>query len=388
VSFEHPRFRIYPQHVDYYRMRMQFRPYVMAIHEPNYRSPSVNTDQMGLRVQYGPNGVVLEWDCLKRQATSCRLLLGNSSAFCVDASSDKSTLSHFLNMKLSGPTSSPAGLVLNLGVRGATSAQELLLFHFLKRFLPPVDDVVLFTGIILPTMVYDDTLVFYPEWGGVISEEYFRASLLEQQRALLPPPNLPAFRNMLARLAEKLQTSAVNGFVKLAADFYFGRLGQPGRLPTFAAAPKVAVPQQRDAKAVAQRYACLLDQLRNDLDTWRLLSAAGGFKVHYVLQPALGWTAKKLSDIEERLFRLDIERNREISLYATPAFHKQLSSDVGALCADSGIDFHDANAWLGEETYAGQDLFADLCHLNDDGNRHIATLVGDRLRWKFCPTPG
>src|ERR1700760_631269 len=95
--FEHPRFRIHPQHADYYRMAMVFRPFVMAVHEPGFRSDAVNTDEFGLRVQHHLDGTRVEWPRLRDRVDRCSVLVGNSSAFSNDASSDRATLAYRLN---------------------------------------------------------------------------------------------------------------------------------------------------------------------------------------------------------------------------------------------------------------------------------------------------
>ena len=107
----------------------------MYINEPNYRSKAVNTDQMGFRLQYLNGEEPMEWSALRAEFQECDVLVGNSTVFGVDAPSDKATISHHLNSSFKDPRGTP---VINLGVRGATSQQEVVMFQAMRRFMPPV----------------------------------------------------------------------------------------------------------------------------------------------------------------------------------------------------------------------------------------------------------
>ena len=86
-----------PQMKDYDNLKVKPLPYIMFLHQPNYSSASVNTDNHGLRISTDPEGVPLSINTLKER--SCNLLVGGATAFGVGATSDKNTISGHLSTK-------------------------------------------------------------------------------------------------------------------------------------------------------------------------------------------------------------------------------------------------------------------------------------------------
>ncbi|HLB41659.1 MAG TPA: hypothetical protein VJN02_02200 [Gammaproteobacteria bacterium] len=111
------RYRIVPQMKLYDNIPMVLMPYVTAISKPNFISNIVNTDQYGYRLSTGENGTVSSetWWNLQNKG----VVLGGSFVFGVGSSSDKTTLTSYLN-KYSKKN------FLNLGIRAGNSTQEFI----------------------------------------------------------------------------------------------------------------------------------------------------------------------------------------------------------------------------------------------------------------------
>jgi len=348
----HPRLKLFPHHADYVNLPAMFRPFVMAVHQPLYRSAPVNTDKFGLREQYGPDGAFMDLERLRERWPACNVIVGGSTVFGVDATSDRLTIAHRLH--------EPDCPCVNLGVRGATSQQELVLFLQLKHRLPPVRNVVLLTGVNNCSLAALEGALFFPEYGGVFSEEYHLNSLLSQH-AGRRHPGLFAAKLRLVQWLERLHRYPP---VAWLLDCWARAEVSPPVVETF-----------------PERLERLHQFLQNDLATWRALAVALGCRVHFVLQPALRWTRKPFSPEEEICFQADCERIASLSRYASGDFHKQYRARIASMCAAVGLPFYDANDWLNAAQLDGQTLFTDVCHLTDAGNAFVADSLRNQLNW-------
>ncbi|NJK91167.1 MAG: hypothetical protein HC904_04620 [Blastochloris sp.] len=349
----HPRLKHYPWHSDYVKMASEFRPYVMFAHEANYRSTSVNTDDFGLREQFDFKGEVVNWRNLGREPHT--ILLGGSSVFGVDASSDVQTLSAHLQKHQKS--------VLNWGVRGASNQQELLHFLFLKRFVPRIQHVVLLTGVNLCSLASLKNIVMYPDYGAIFSQQVHFSKLLEDYRRKSRDPSFELRRFLVDQVAPMLEKNRLLGS---AVHFFLNprRVAQPRPLMDF-----------------QYKIDLQLELLENDLDTWRCLSKEMGFKLHFVLQPAIRWTLKPLTFVEKQCFEADLKIHPSTLDYANSKFYEWYCRRLGGLCARRGIDFHDSNQWLNVPELSDKAIFTDVCHLTDEGNKEIAVQMQKRLKW-------
>ena len=346
---QHPRLRYYPHHADYLGLEPEFRPFAMFTDQPNYRSPSVNTDAFGLREQYDMADDPIDFETLRSSVSQCNVILGGSTVFGVDATSDRTTVSHFLNQ--------PDRPCLNLGVRGATGQQELILFLLFKKYLPPVKNVVLFTGVNNCALAARPGTRVYRGFGGVFYE------------GVLPSPGrqqelMGVARYRLIRFVDRAYTSS--RFVRKGLNLALGRGQQAalGQRATF-----------------EEKFEETMRLVENDLETWGQLQSASGCKVHFVLQPALGWTARPQTRVESECFDADLELFPDTRLFASREFYLQYRDRLAQACRLHGIDFHDANEWIDSPSFAREEIFTDVCHLTDAGNRIVADLIRQRLCW-------
>ena len=346
---QHPRLRYYPHHADYLGLEPEFRPFVMFTDRSDYRTASVNTDKFGLREQYDILGDFIRLEALRSSHRQCNVLLGGSTVFGVDATSDRTTISHFLNRE-----GTPC---INLGVRGATGQQELIIFLLLKQFLPKVLNVVLFTGVNNCALAARSGTRIYPGYGGIFYEGIKPHP--DRQQELVGPG-----RFRLGRMLDSAYTGS----------------------PMFRRALNLIVGGRRPGKPIESRRASFSEKLseimgfvRNDLATWSGLQSADGFKVHFVLQPAIGWGNRPTTPIETECFEADLRLFPETRLFASTEVYRQYREQLRAACSNTGIDFHDGNDWLDDPRFSDEEIFTDVCHLTDGGNRIVAEMLRQRL---------
>jgi hypothetical protein len=355
----HPRLTHYPHHADYDRLANEFRPFVMFTHTPHYRSPSVNTDKFGLREHYDADGKFVDLERAAQDYGSCNVLIGGSTAFGVDATDDRRTLAFELNL--------PGTPCLNLGIRGAVSHQELQAFQVLRRYLPPVKNVVILSGVNLPSLASLDDTVFYPEFGGVFSEQWHYDEFCNQYRRWTQD------HRTLRRL------SALRH-----ADRWFHetRLGRTVMRYLTSNEPIQAPAELRPRVSFEQKLKSLESQFEADLEIWSAMQSAWGVNVRFVLQPAAGWTAKRLAPVEEKCILADRKAVPSIGIYAHREFYEAYRARVSAACGRAGLEFHDANAWFDREGLASEEIFTDICHLTDRGDEILSNVLKRELSWK------
>ena len=105
-------------------------------------------------------------------------------------------------------------------------------------------------------------------------------------------------------------------------------------------------------------------------------------KIHYILQPAIGWNDKKLTENELKLFNYDIERQGEVLKKLTSKssyndFKKFLTTTINQI---PNIDFYDSNEWLKKDIDYKNDIFIDACHLTDYGNELLSEIILKKLK--------
>jgi hypothetical protein len=355
-----PRVRMYPHHVDYSAMAMQFRPFVMYMHAPHYASRAVNTDELGLRVQYLGDERRLDWQTFKDEFPVCDVIVGNSTLFGVDSSSDKTTIAHYLNQQRAPSFEQPP--VLSIGVRGATSQQEIVVFQALRRFMPKVRKLIIFSGILGATSIALPNAFIHPEFG-TISEEAYNLEQLSKQYQVA---HMDALDHALHRFHDwiDLRLRMNNWLEKLVLRFFGGELPIPVR------------PEER---SLDEKFRIIMGLFANDMANWAALARGMETDLSFVLQPAINWTDKPLTRDEQELFDIDSKKPYFLERYATKSFYERYSREVRQICAEQKIEFEDANLWLNEPSLSGKNIFIDVCHLTDLGNKVISDHLSNIL---------
>lgn len=358
----HPRFKYYPFHKDYTALGNEFRPFVMFTHVANYASESVNTDQLGFRVQYDNQDNLIDITKLKEQYQACNLMLGNSTLFGVDTSSDKKVIAHYLQQ--------PDVPCIHLSIRGGTTQQELAMFLLMKQYLPKVKNIIFFTGITNPSLAALDDALPHHEFGGVFSEPY----------------HFQTYRQMYAPL--------VDGTYHLRKRFYdyieqaYHKAGKfkkkffHGLMRTFQIKESSPPPSSQTVSLEFDAKMQILQQhLANDFETWQALREQMGFKLHFILQPSIGWTKKNLTPAESECYNTDFKKHKiYYQRFVSQDVYQQYSSFLRTLMVQYQVDYYDANVWLNDEKFAHTTCFTDVCHLNDEGCRIMGEFIQQKLQ--------
>ncbi|HAS47563.1 MAG TPA: hypothetical protein DCS93_44210 [Microscillaceae bacterium] len=356
----HPRFKYYPFHKDYTAMGNEFRPFVTFTHVANYTSASVNTDKLGFRVQYDADGQAIDITTLKSSYKHCNLMMGNSTSFGVDASSDKKTISHYLQQ-----TDIPC---LNLSIRGGTTRQELITFLILKQYLPPIKNIIFFTGITNPSLAALDASLPHPEFGGVFSEPFH----FQHYRGFYQPTEDHTYtlrKGFYEKVEEKYGKAG-----KLAKKFYHTlfRLFQKKEQTALTPAPALGFEEKMDM---------LLSQLHSDLQSWTAFREQMGFKLHFILQPSIGWTQKKLTPSENDCYSTDFKKHKVYyQRFVSQKTYTHYRDFLQKTLAQFNIDFYDANEWLNDKKFDEISCFTDVCHMTDEGNQIMADFIKNELQ--------
>lgn len=354
----HPRFTHYPFHIDYVSMGSWYRPFQMFLNEADYVSKSVNTDRHGLRLQFKDSGSALALEECSSGAFD--IMVGGSSVFGVDASSDRMTLPALL--------STPQVRCLNWGIRAAGTQHELLAFLFFKRYVKNIRRVVIFSGLNLCSIASMEDIMIYPDQGALFSEEYFMRQSLESLRAREGGDT--ALDSMLASLTRRIKRAyEKREFLRNLMQFFLPKLRRPAHL---------AKQPERNIRGFEKRVEALLILLENELATWAGLAKGLNFELVYVLQPALRWSQKGTNAVEEECLSADAKLYVEMELFANRAFHQRYASRLSAMCGSLGIPFVDSNTLL-DDVDGSEPVFTDVCHLTDYGNEVLAKKLGKAL---------
>ena len=322
VEFEHESFA--QRHrggalLERHGVELYVHPFLGFTLPPNHRSPVLNTDGEGFRLSDSPYGTVdsASWPA----GGGGGLVLGNSVAFGLAASSDKSTPASYLSHITGVPQ-------LNLAVLAAISLTEVVAaIPFLRAASTVViigggPDAVNLMGSLSPSEVF-----------GSISYERTIAELAK----------VPIFD--LAELAQG----------KPVPDLEDRRI--PGRAPT----------EWSLADAPRRMEAAADSRLR---DLAFLSRAAGdGTRILFCLQPCVTPRTRDLAPEEKA--RYDFDYPAFGILNSTIEKNWDAYADrLAAGCAELGVPFLN----LAADRFVG-DSFADVVHMTDDGNRQAAQMI-------------
>ncbi|MFJ8331760.1 Inducer of phenazine A [Streptomyces sp. NPDC094437] len=131
----------YTPHMEHYTFVLEDQPYLGYFQYGGEKTPVHTTDRHGFRVTPGPGGqrATVGDD---RPEGPARVLAGSSAVFGVGATGDAATISARL-----WNAHAPRLPWLNVAGQSHNSAQELLLFTLFQHELPPVEGIVLLSGV-------------------------------------------------------------------------------------------------------------------------------------------------------------------------------------------------------------------------------------------------
>ncbi len=333
-----------PQSTDYLaflnRGEMVYLPYLMYFNRPNFRSAVINTDRYGFRLAHGANGRASVAAGERQDGPVC-LLVGGSGALGYGASSDADTIASRLWSEYA-----PSRPWLNFGAPYFNSTQELMLFVLYRHLLPPLDEIVIFSGFNDLVMAQLAHLPLHGLGPFFFCNEYFE-KMAELRQRYARPVKGPRWGRTAAT-----QSSAA----------------EPPAPPTAASMIKAAV-----------------ELTARHLDSWLVLAAATGARVSFALQPLASWVRAEPSAQEKLLFQeFDEvseygtweERYGEVGSIATGAAY---AAALGTACAQRSIPFVDTVSGLAAAAGPSDWLFVDRGHCTDDGYDLVAQLLAESL---------
>ena len=305
-------------------------PYVMFFHPKSYCSTVVNTDAAGFRFsevgrhKYSVAG--------SSELPSARLIAGNSVAFGIGASSDRSTIAS--RMMVHDTRSEPW---LNFGGRAFNSAQELLLITLYRHMLPRIDEIILLSG---------------------------------------------ANNLFLARLPEPLIQE--HGAFYNCGSFFDAVQGSSGKIDGFSFSSLFGKPRRTfppdNARSLDERIRFAADLTLRHLDGWNAVAKDMGAKFTYVLQPISGWVRDRGCEKEEALFLELANLPRYTTVSKDVLQHEvceKYASMLEAGVHSKRISFVNMSPALRAAADADQWLFIDHTHLTDEGYDLVARLIID-----------
>lgn len=360
--FDHPRFKYYPHHRDYFDMRQSPRPFVMHINSPNYSSASVNTDALGFREHFDLDGKFVDWKTCGDQFDRCNVVVGGSTVFGVDATDDQKTMSHLLSTEFSPYDESERIPFLNFGLRAATSMQELMLFMMNMHSLPKIENVILFSGVNNACLCVMPELFFHDNSRPMFAEDHLHYSTIETYRKFEMERDslrLLRFHDWLDKHFR--QKKILMSLLRL----FQGPLGPRDGV--------IKTSQKLRTKIV-------FDYFAEELAIWRALADGMGFNITYVLQPCIGWNGRQLTAIEDQLYQEDLSWIPTMRDYSNQVFHSDFKNRTQEACERFGIDFYDANDHFNSSSADGKEIFTDVCHLTDAGYAEMAIYMRDLLK--------
>jgi len=317
--------------------RMRWLPYTMFFQHRNYRSASINTDELGFRISEA-GGKTFRASDVYDADTPVSLIVGSSTAMGTGATADAHTISSCLS-------DIRREVWLNLAARAYNSTQELILFLLHQHRFKTIDHVVIVSGMNnlvlegLPEEFRSDHGQYYYSYEYM---HYMNFYNLDQQRTE---------DSLFQRLAKALRRHHERVLTDEGID-------------------------------TTKRIARSVEAMSRALLQWKALLAPYGASLTYILQPLSTWTKDSLTSEEAEIHHaVDSCPNNFWRL-----FGKILGKDVYPLyvaalrqaCRSLGVPFHDLNALIRHSQLAKETIFVDRLHFNDYGYRQISIII-DRL---------
>jgi hypothetical protein len=300
-------------------------PYIMYFHPANFNTDIVSTDGSGFRYtvargkRYSPTTL--------NQAEPVRLLIGSSTVFGTGATADRHTIASRLT-----ENDTREELWLNVGGRAFNSIQEFIHFSLYRHQLPPIKEAVIFSGLNDLVLSRLPSQLRGEHGGFFFSREFFD------------------------RLTSKKASGFSSWFRKDAKD----------------------AEQDDGVLPFDEQLQYTADLILRHLDSWRIVCAAIGARLTYVLQPLANWVRPRGSSEEQAIFaELDHqgsfrETYRDVCAVET---HKALVDRLQPRVDAMGVNFIDFTPVLAKAALPDQWLFVDRIHFTDEGSDLVAKLL-------------
>ncbi|GAA1397670.1 hypothetical protein GCM10009639_35340 [Kitasatospora putterlickiae] len=325
------------------RGHTRYLPYLMYFNHADYRSDVLNTDRFGFRYTHSGDGRVSPGDDLG--PGPIRLFVGSSVALGIGATSDATTIPSYLSSRYA-----PAAPWLNFSGRSYNSVQELMLMLLHRHLLPPVDEIVILSGVnnLLLSRLPD---AHQGEHGAFFyCNEYFE--LMEQLRLRYRRPG-----RRLWNRGDRAQDHV------------------PVTRPRSG--------QTYDLAHLIDRATALTDR---HLGSWRVLAEAAGARLSYVLTPLAPWVRDRPSPEEALLFK-ELDKLSDLGVPLDEMFGEISTLDAGrqygqalrAVCEKQDVRFLEIAPLIAAATTSEDWLFVDRGHFTDRGSDVFARILAEQF---------
>ena len=346
------RYTLTPQMKIYDDIGEAWKPFIMYLSRPNFRSNVVNLDQFGLRfndlnaekkLEIEKNNSIFN-EKIFSSSKDKAALIGNSSAFGVGAGSDSSTLSSILSQQTNYH-------FFNLGGRAFSGFQETILFQSLINQLSSVKKIVIFSGA-NDLFLTNHLSVYDP----ILGPYYYNSQFVEGMNI-----STTSWKRNLARFL-------LDPFVKNNVDW---NLITKKELINNLSKKKMFEPKFFDKEKI------LKNLIKKNLSYWSNIQKGMGIKIIFVLQPMAQWCGKELSDEEKQIFNeLDSSNKNTQTLKSLDiSKYKSYKDSIAELCNYLNIEFVDSSNFINKKNFHKEWLFVDRIHLTDLGYKYIAELI-------------
>ena len=344
-----------PQMADYNNCRVDWQPFVMFFHERNYCSLALNTDDCGFRLTVDSAG--RDFSATSASSEKMSAIVGGSTAFGVGATSDGKSIASLLSQN-------GGQRWFNLGGRAFTSTQEFLLFTLFRNRLPPLEKIVILSGV---NDLVIHSLSQHAD-NGFGSFFFLNQFFSAMKLAGLSPKR---------RLA-KIILSPFTG-----DDFDFSRTGLC-QMVGAVFSDRVRSDSQSGTPSPKATHDAVAWNLQRAISNWAVIGRALGVGITYALQPFSGWIDRVLSKEEDILFAtLDSLPHNQFRILrdtiSRRSTYEWLVRTLRGICSTEKIPFIDLNAVFAEEKLDRQWLFVDRVHMTDAGYDLTARKIAERI---------
>ena len=297
-------------------------PYLMLKQKNLVKNDVLNTDKFGFRYTDSIKKFTILDDIEKKKDEEQIAVIGNSTAFGIGASSDKTTIPSYL-------TNLSNKRVYNLALRTCNSFQELILFLQVLNKFDNLKTVVIVSGV-------NDVLI----------DKYV------ENKPLLNPPLF--YQNKFNDMNKNLQNSF---FKNLIDKITFKNI--INKKPNF------EIDKAFDWK----------ENFSKNLKVWASVSNEFNFKIIFALQPYYKWSKNSYTTEEAKIFN-EIEAKKIRTYQVLKDFNQdeylKTEDYFKRVCKKNNISYLDLNKVLKFHDTNNNWLFVDALHLTDLGYKIVS----------------
>jgi hypothetical protein len=348
-SINNIRYNIFPQMIQYDSMASgTYVPYAMLAGPCSYKNIRINTDKHGFRITQNDTNLYKVEDIEKYDEIN--ILVGGSTTFGVGSTSDSSTISSIVSKK-------NKEVWLNLGIRGCNSFQEIIHLNRILYKANKVKRIVFLSGVndlylrLVNDSFTDFDFGFGTKFSSIAAFHPFRQALSVFFASI--------FNTEPQNIVDK------NLFEMTLWPFFKSKY--------------LDIKNER-LYTLEEKIELYLQLYKRNFELYKGLSKAYNCEVHFIFQPLLFWSGKKISQNEELVIQY-LDELQKSDYWGE--VKKQLSDqnvnikiheNLKALSTKLEFTYFNSNDLFKDIT---EDCFVDSVHLTDFGNKLIADYISN-----------